>query len=153
MTGQPQREQESNCGVDQQAHIGEQGRAEELKQHDVEDDRANGQEHRDERTEKHRRSHGDDCVLCASLNRYGACECPSYACQEIVRVRQLAARAAALRCDNGTGMPRAASALASHVASNAFGWRHLPRRDAYVCWRFLIRRGGRAVECGGLENR
>jgi hypothetical protein len=26
-------------------------------------------------------------------------------------------------------------------------------RSTYVYWRLFIRRGGRAVECGGLENR
>src|SRR5438128_912799 len=39
------------------------------------------------------------------------------------------------------------------MASSGSSGGHRSHPKPYVYWRFSIRRGGRAVECGGLENR
>ena len=54
---------------------------------------------------------------------------------------------------HGTKVQASASVLASSLASNSTCRLRSLCHRAYVCWRFSIRRGGRADECGGLENR
>jgi hypothetical protein len=53
---------------------------------------------------------------------------------------------------NGADVHGAALALASDMASKSAHSRHATSRRAYVYWRFSNRRGGRVVECGGVQD-